>query len=298
MTALCRLCPRRCGAARTKGDTGFCGAGNALRVARAALHFWEEPPISGTRGSGAVFFSHCPLKCVYCQNFSISTGGDGLVISVDRLVDIFFELAAAGAHNINLVSPTQYTEEIISAITMAKARGFCLPFVWNTGGYECADTLRRLDGLVDIYLTDFKYMSPSLAERFSAAPDYPQYAREALCEMLRRQPKCEYDGDGLLRRGVIVRHLVLPGCTEDTKDILDYLSDFRGARLSLMGQFTPQPTCAHPQLLRPLTEEEYADVIGYAELLGLTDAFIQERGSASESFIPQFDYTGVMPERK
>ncbi|MBQ9429655.1 MAG: radical SAM protein [Clostridia bacterium] len=294
----CRLCPRRCGALRADGGVGFCGAGKSLRVSRAALHFWEEPPISGTRGSGTVFFSHCPLKCIYCQNYAISTGGDGLDISVDRLVDIFFELAAAGAHNINLVSPTQYTAEIIAAIKAARARGFALPVVWNTGGYELPETLRRLAGLVDIYLTDFKYMSPRLAEDFSAAPDYPAYAKAALCEMLRQQPECRYDGDGILRRGVIVRHLVLPGCTDDTKDVLDYLADDRRARLSLMGQYTPQPTCAHPQLSRPITEEEYADVIGYAELLGFTDAFVQERESAKESFIPKFDYTGVLPERK
>lgn len=292
----CRLCPRRCGAVRSAGSVGFCGADGSLRVARAALHFWEEPPISGTRGSGTVFFSHCPLKCIYCQNHEISSGGDGLVISTDRLTDIFFELRAAGAHNINLVSPTQYTDEIIAAVSAAKARGFDLPFVWNTGGYELADTLRRLDGLVDIYLTDFKYMSARLAGAFSAAPDYPAAARAALCEMLRQIPRGQYDADGLMRRGVIVRHLVLPGCTADTKDILDYLADLRGVRLSLMGQFTPQPTCTHPALSREVSAEEYDDVVGYAELLGFTDAFIQERGSASESFIPKFDYTGVLPK--
>lgn len=296
----CMLCPRRCSADRKSNKPGYCGADGKLKVARAALHFWEEPPISGTRGSGTVFFSHCPLKCVYCQNRGISSDGDGLEITVGRLTDIFFELREAGAHNVNLVSPTQYTEEIIAAVRAAKMRGFDLPIVWNTGGYESVETLRRLRGIVDIYLTDFKYHDPALAKKYSAAADYPTVCADALAEMVAEQPTCVYDGDGIMQRGVIVRHLVLPGHTEDSKDVLDYVWDHYGKNVafSLMSQYTPQADCPCAELRRPLSAEEYADVVGYAELLGMTDAFVQDGESVSESFIPKFDYTGVMPKEK
>lgn len=293
----CTLCPRVCGTDRASGGIGYCGAGNQLRVARAALHFWEEPPISGERGSGTVFFSHCPLQCVYCQNREISSGGDGLAITVDRLCDIFFELKAKGAHNINLVSPTQYADAIAEAIRMAKEKGIDLPFVYNTSGYERVETLQSLDGLIDIYLTDFKYMSASLGKKYSGAADYPAVAAAALCEMLRQQPVCSFDGV-LMTRGVIVRHLVLPGQTEDSKDVIDRVSDLCGKRayLSLMRQYTPPRTCLHPELMRPITDGEYDEVVGYAELLGITRLFLQESESVSESFIPKFDYSGVLPE--
>ena len=287
----CTLCPRRCGADRAV-ETGFCGAGRELKIARAALHFWEEPPISGTRGSGTVFFSHCPLQCVYCQNRAISACGDGLSVSDDRLVEIFFELAAKGAHNINLVSPTQYADRIAFAIRTAKARGFVLPFVWNTSGYESVETLRSLDGLVDIYLTDFKYASSALAARYSHAADYPAVAGAALAEMLRQQPKCVYYGE-LMTRGVIVRHLVLPSHTEDSKDVLDILSAYKPC-LSLMRQYTPQSGCPYAELARPITDAEYETVVGYALLCGLNKLFLQDGESVSESFIPAFDYEGVL----
>ncbi len=287
----CTLCPRRCGADRAV-ETGFCGAGRELKIARAALHFWEEPPISGTRGSGTVFFSHCPLQCVYCQNRAISACGNGLSVSDDRLVEIFFELAAKGAHNINLVSPTQYADRIADAIRAAKARGFVLPFVWNTSGYESVETLRSLDGLVDIYLTDFKYASSALAARYSHAADYPVVAGAALVEMLRQQPKCVYNGE-LMTRGVIVRHLVLPSHTEDSKDVLDILSAYKPC-LSLMRQYTPQSGCPYAELARPITDAEYETVVGYALLCGLNKLFLQDGESVSESFIPAFDYEGVL----
>ncbi len=292
---ICTLCPRLCGADRKNGNTGYCGANGSLKVARAALHMWEEPPISGEKGSGTVFFSHCPLKCVYCQNREISSGGDGLEISTERLCEIFFELKEKGAHNINLVSPTQYTDEIIAAIKMAKKKGFDLPFVYNTSGYERVETLSRLTGLVDIYLTDFKYMSPAAAKRYSNAEDYPRVATAALCEMIRQQPKCIFDGE-LLKKGVILRHLVLPDNTGDTKDVIDTFSKIcrGGAYLSLMRQYTPQDDCKCVEIARPITDSEYNEVVNYALLSGIKNMFLQDGESVSESFIPPFNYEGVL----
>lgn len=294
--AICELCPRRCGANRTVGAVGACGAGSRLRVARAAPHFWEEPPISGDRGSGTVFFSHCPLQCVYCQNRHISNGGFGIDITVERLCEIFFDLAARGVHNINLVSPTQYTKKIIAAIRMAKAQRFPLQFVWNTGGYERVETLRMLDGLVDIYLTDYKYADATLAERYSGAVDYPIVAEAALAEMVRQQPQCVHSDD-LLLSGVIVRHLVLPTHASDSIEVVRRVYTAYGDHviLSLMSQYTPVGDCGFPELAAPVTAEEYARVIDFARACGVTNAFIQEEGCVSESFIPAFDTTGVLP---
>lgn len=296
----CKLCPRLCGADRTAGEVGFCGADGRLRVARAAPHMWEEPPISGKRGSGTVFFSHCPLRCVYCQNRNISSGGFGTDITVGRLCDIFFELAEKGVHNINLVSPTQYTREIIAAVRMAKARGFSLPFVWNTGGYERVETLRALGGLVDIYLTDYKYASCALAARYSDAADYPAAADAALREMVRQQPHCVWGGE-LLTRGVIVRHLVLPTHADDSCEVVRRVYDAYGDRviLSLMSQYTPVGDCGgFAELASPVSAEEYDRVVDFALSLGVENAFIQEGGCVSESFIPAFDTTGVLPEKE
>ena len=291
----CTLCPRLCGAEREKGNIGYCGADGGLKVARAALHMWEEPPVSGVNGSGTVFFSHCPLKCVYCQNKEISSGGDGLVISIDRLCEIFFELRDKGAHNINLVSPTQYTNEIIEAICMAKENNIGIPFVYNTSGYECIETLEKLDGLVDIYLTDFKYMSAEKAKRYSNALDYPTVASAALKKMMAQQPKCVFDGE-LLKRGVIVRHLALPGNISDSKDVIDAVTDICGdnAYLSLMRQYTPPKDCAYKEIARSLTDREYEEVVNYALLCGVKKMFIQDGESVSESFIPAFNYEGVL----
>lgn len=290
----CTLCPRRCRADR-KNAVGFCGAESDLKVARAALHFWEEPPISGTRGSGTVFFSHCPLQCVFCQNREISSGGDGLSITDARLCEIFYELKTKGAHNINLVSPTQYADRIAAAICKVKTDGFDLPFVWNTSGYETVETVRMLDGLVDIYLTDFKYMSSTVAKRYSHAADYPAVAAAALREMLRQQPTCSFDGE-LLQKGVIVRHLLLPANLADSKDVIDAFCEICGenAWLSLMRQYTPPSDCAYSELLRPITDAEYDEVVNYALLCGIKNIFLQDGESVSESFIPAFDYEGVL----
>ena len=291
----CTLCPRFCGADREKNIKGYCGADGNLKVARAALHMWEEPPISGTQGSGTVFFSHCPLKCVYCQNRDISSGGDGLVITVDRLCEIFFELKEKGAHNINLVSPTQYTNEIIAAIRMAKDKGFDLPFVYNTSGYERVETLAALSGLIDIYLTDFKYMSSHAAKRYSNAADYPAVAKAALCEMMHQHPQCEFVGE-IMTRGIIVRHLILPDNTGDSKDVIDAFTDIcgSGAWLSLMRQYTPQGDCAFAEIARPITDVEYDEVVNYALICGIKNIFLQDGESVSESFIPAFNYEGVL----
>lgn len=219
----CRICPKNCGVNREIGETGFCRAGANLTVARAALHHWEEPCISGSRGSGTVFFAGCNLGCVFCQNAKISRGGAGKEITADRLYEIFFELERKGAHNINLVTPSHFLPKILPVIRRAKENGFKIPFVMNCGGYESVDSLKALEGLIDIYLPDFKYISPKLAEKYSHAPNYAEIAKAALSEMVRQQPACCFSEDGLLTRGVIVRHLLLPGQIKDAKAVLSYL---------------------------------------------------------------------------
>ncbi len=293
----CRLCPRECGADRLSGQAGACGAvGDQIRVARAALHFWEEPCLSGSDGSGAVFFSFCPLKCVYCQNRAISRGDAGKNISIERLAEIFLELQAQKAHNINLVTPTHYVPQIVLALQEAKRQGLAIPVVCNCGGYEKPETLRLLDGLVDIYLPDFKYLSSETAGRYSGAPDYPERAKEALAEMVRQTGEPVFDIHGIMQKGVIVRHLLLPGKLQEAKDVVRYLYQTYGDRiyLSLMSQFTPLENVAGwPELNRTVTEEEYNDLVDYALNLGVENGFIQEGGAADESFIPQFDCEGV-----
>ena len=292
----CTLCPRECHADRTGGQTGFCGAGSELKAARAALHFWEEPCISGKKGSGAVFFSGCSLGCVYCQNYGISRGTAGKEISVSRLAEIFFELEQEGAQNINLVTPTHFAPRIAESIARAKRQGFRLPFVWNSGGYEKVETLRMLDGLIDIYLPDFKYMSASLAGRYSGAPDYPRWAKAAVAEMFRQVGEAEFGGDGGMRRGMIVRHLTLPGCLEDSKAVLKYLFESFGNQIyySIMNQFTPlEPLKDYPELYRKVPRQDYDALVDFAVELGIENGFVQEGGTAAESFIPAFDGKGV-----
>lgn len=290
----CALCPRECGADRKKAP-GFCGAGAEIRVARAAPHFWEEPCISGSKGSGTVFFSGCQLHCVYCQNRAISDGRAGKTITRERLTEIFFELLGKGVHNVNLVTPDPYLPAVAEAIGDAKKKGFPLPFVMNCSGYEKPEALRALEGLIDVYLPDFKYASPLLAKKYSFAPDYPAVAKEALAEMVRQQPKAVYDADGLLQKGVLVRHLLLPGHTEDSEKVLAYLRTHYGdsVRVSIMSQFTPFGLEKFPELNRTVTEEEYDEVVSFAWKLGYRDAYIQDGSAASESFIPEFDSEGV-----
>ena len=292
----CLLCPRKCGINRSTGQTGVCGVSAEIRVARAALHYWEEPCISGEKGSGAVFFSGCSLHCVFCQNREISDGKAGKVISKERLSDIFIELAGKGANNINLVTPGQYIPDIVWAVNDARRRGMELPIVYNTSGYEDAKELKLLEGIVDVYLPDFKYMDSALSAKYSRAKDYPSVAKQALSEMVRQQPRVVIDdATGLIQKGVIVRQLLLPGHVNDAKAILKYLHDTyqNSIYISMMSQFTPIALKDYPEINRTVTGREYERLIDYAIKIGITNAFIQEGDVAKDSFIPAFDCEGV-----
>ena len=289
---ICNLCPRRCGAMRTeKEGSGRCGMPWLPVVARAALHFWEEPCISGTRGSGTVFFSGCPLGCVYCQNSRISRENFGKAVSVERLREIFLALIGQGAHNINLVTPTHFAPAIRSALR----EPLPVPVVWNSGGYERVETLRTLAGRVQIYLPDLKYADRDLAAAYSAAPDYFPVAQAAIREMVRQTGPCVFGDDGLLRRGVVIRHLLLPGGLDNTRRVMDWVADAFPAGtvlFSLMSQYTPQPG-ARGLLSRPVTGGEIRAALRYMENVGITAGYTQERTSARAEYTPPFDLTGV-----
>lgn len=292
----CLLCPRKCGINRRTGQTGVCGVLSEIKVARAALHYWEEPCISGKRGSGAVFFSGCSLHCVFCQNREISDGKAGKLISKERLSDIFMELADKGANNINLVTPGQYIPDIVWAVNDAKSRGMKLPIIYNTSGYENVTDLKLLEGIVDVYLPDFKYMDSTLSARYSRAKDYPSVAKKALSEMVRQQPDVVIDdATGLIQKGVIVRQLLLPGHVNDAKAVLKYLYDtyHDHVYISMMSQFTPIALKDYPEINRTVTRREYERLVDYALEIGITNAFIQEGDVAKDSFIPAFDCEGV-----
>lgn len=296
----CELCPRRCRADRAAGERGVCGATDTLRLARAALHFWEEPPISGEAGSGTVFFSGCPLKCVYCQNHEISTGNFGIDVPPERLAQIMLELQDQGALNINLVTATHYAHLLPEAIVAARAQGLAIPIVYNTSGYERVEAVRELDDLVDIWLTDFKYADAGLGRALSHVPDYPSVAQSALIEMARqleRHGGGAARADGTWTRGIIVRHLVLPGHAEDSCRVLDLIWDAVGdVPISVMNQYTPNAAmrAAGGELARAVTREEYECVLDHADDLGFTQMFWQEGGAVDESFTPPFDTTGVL----
>lgn len=292
----CLLCPRKCGINRSTGQTGVCGVSSEIKVARAALHYWEEPCISGKRGSGAVFFSGCSLHCVFCQNREISDGKEGKVISKERLSDIFMELADKGANNINLVTPGQYIPDIVWAVNDAKSRGMKLPIIYNTSGYENVTELKLLEDIVDVYLPDFKYMDSTLSARYSRAKDYPSVAKQALSEMVRQLPDVVIDdATGLIQKGVIVRQLLLPGHVNDAKAVLKYLYDtyHDHVYISMMSQFTPIALKDYPEINRTVTRREYERLVDYALEIGITNAFIQEGDVAKDSFIPAFDCEGV-----
>ena len=288
--AECTLCPRRCGVDR-RVKTGLCGMGESPRVARAALHLWEEPCISGTRGSGTVFFSGCTLRCAFCQNYEISHLGRGKEISVRRLADIFRELENEGAHNISLVTATPFVFAVLDALSLYRPG---IPVVWNSGGYETADTVKRLEGAVDVYLPDLKHVSPRLSRLCAGAPDYFDFASAALLEMCRQTGPAVYDENGLMQKGVLVRHLILPGCTVDSCRALDFIAENLppGTPGSLMRQYTPSPHCRVPGLDRRITDEEYARVLAHFEALGLS-GYTQEKESADAAYTPPFDLTGV-----
>ncbi len=304
----CRLCPRNCGVNRLAGELGYCREPAALYAGRAALLQWEEPVISGSRGSGAVFFAGCNMGCVFCQNHDIARGRAGQEITPARLTEIFFSLQEQGAHNINLVTPSHYLPLLLPALREAKSQGLSIPIVYNTAAYERVEAIQALEGLVDIYLPDLKYISSGLSLRYSKAADYFSYASAAIAEMVRQtgaplfsdgSSSLDYEDDAedpLMVRGVIVRHLALPGCAEDSRAVLHYLHEAYGDQIfiSLMSQYTPMPqTSQDPLLSRPLTEEEYEDLVDYAVEIGIENGFIQGGETASESFIPAFDGTGL-----
>lgn len=290
----CRLCPRRCGADRSQA-CGRCGAGAQAKVARAAKHLWEEPCISGTRGSGTVFFSGCELGCVFCQNREISRGNFGMEVTEARLAEIFLELQGQQVHNINLVTPLQYTPQILAALDLAKPE-LSLPVVVNCGGYARKETLERWQDYADIWLPDLKYHSAELSARYSGAADYFDYASKAIIEMHRQQPVVEWNADGTLRRGLIVRHLILPGAWKDSLQLLEWLDSALpkdGFLLSLMRQYTPTEACGeYPEINRRLTTFEYDKVVNRAAEMGFR-GFTQEASSAKAEYTPDFDLTGV-----
>ena len=292
----CRVCPRNCNVDRLSDQKGFCRAGAEIILARAALHMWEEPCISGKEGSGAVFFSGCSLGCKFCQNGQISRGQTGKKVTADRLADIFLELQQQKANNINLVTAGHFLPQVAEAIEKSRNRGLQIPVVYNSSGYEKSEMLKLLEGLVDIYLPDFKYMDPELAEKYSYARDYPEVAREALKEMVRQTGTPEFDRQGIMKKGVIVRHLLLPGHVKDSRRVLEYLLSTYGKEIyiSLMNQYTPMPAMKDdPRLTRKVTDREYQRLIDYGIQLGLENGFIQEGETAKESFIPEFNGEGI-----
>lgn len=294
---LCTLCPRECNANRIEGKSGFCGVvGEEIYLARAALHMWEEPCISGENGSGTVFFSGCPLRCVYCQNYNIAHAKSGKSVTKERLVDIFLELQGKGANNINLVTPTHYTPEIVWAVKIARNKGLILPIVYNCSGYEKVETLKMLEGIVDIYLTDFKYMDCGIAKKYSHAENYPEIAKAALQEMVRQTDEAVFTEAGMMQRGVIVRHLLLPGYLDNAKAVVKYIYETYGDKvfISLMNQYTPLSQVEnYPEINRRVTEEEYDELVDFAIEIGVENGFIQEGETAEESFIPEFNNEGV-----
>lgn len=292
----CCLCPRKCHADRTAGKTGYCGMDQTVRVARAALHMWEEPCISGRRGSGAVFFTGCNLRCCFCQNRDIAIGDSGLEITINRLAEIFLELQEKGAANINLVTGTHYIPQIIAALKIAKEKGMNLPAVYNCGGYESVEALKMLEGYIDVYLPDYKYAQSELARKYSHALDYPQTALRAIGEMLRQTGSAQFDENGYIRRGTIVRHLILPGHTKNSKEALTVLHQTYGNQIyiSIMNQYTPIfKQKEYTELNRRVTKREYEKVLDYAFEIGIENGFFQDGETARESFIPAFDYEGV-----
>ncbi|MBE6888025.1 MAG: radical SAM protein [Ruminococcaceae bacterium] len=291
----CNLCPRNCNADRSK-NVGYCKMTDTLKVSRAALHFWEEPCISGENGSGTVFFSGCNMGCVYCQNQDISHQGFGREITVERLAEIFIELQNKKAHNINLVTPTHFVPQIVQATEKSRKNGLSIPVVYNTSGYEKVENIERLKGTVDVFLPDFKYISSTTAQKYSFCADYPDAAKQAIAAMVKQTGPCVFDDDGIIRKGVIVRVLVLPGHTDEAKQIIEYLYSTYGDDIfiSIMSQYTPCTNLEkYPEINRKLTWKEYDDVVDFAAELGVENGFVQEGESASESFIPPFNLEGV-----
>ena len=291
----CRLCPRQCGVDRSK-QTGYCGVSDRVKLARAALHFWEEPCISGERGSGTVFFSGCALKCVFCQNYQLSAGHFGKEVSIQRLAEIFLELQQQGAHNINLVTGGHYVPQIVQALELVR-KDLKIPVVYNSSGYHTVETLRQLKGYVDIYLPDLKYYSPERSARYSNARDYFAVASQAVQEMFSQVGPVQFDEQGMLQKGVVVRHMVMPNGVEDTMDILTWIAEhlpLDDILVSVMSQYTPfYKSADYPEINRRLTQEEYDRVLDWMECMGIEQGFVQELSSAKEEYTPDFSLQGV-----
>ena len=291
----CRLCPRNCSVNRNCGEVGYCNASSEITIAKYYLHKWEEPCITGNNGSGTIFFTYCNLRCLFCQNYKISSLNYGLEISTKRFSEICLELQDRGATNINLVTPTHFVPLIIDGIKLAKKNGLVIPIVYNSSGYETVDTIKMLDGIVDIYLPDFKYYSDEYAIKYSGCKNYFKYADEALREMVKQKGRCKFDSNGNMISGVLVRHLLLPGMENDSKKILKYLYDNYGSNIyiSIMNQYTPVRKCKYDELNDRILDSIYDDVIDYAWDIGIRNAFIQEEGTQSDSFIPDFDISSL-----
>lgn len=287
----CNLCPRNCGINRNKGARGFCTQTSEIKIGRSALHYWEEPCISGEKGSGTVFFSGCSLRCVYCQNYNLGRGEVGQKLHERELCDIFIDLQNQGAHNINLVTAEHFAPHIKDAVIKARKKGLIIPVILNSGGYVSEETLEILKDVIDIYLVDFKYMNSETAAKYSSAPDYPEIAKKAISKMLELVGRPVFDEDGILQKGVVVRHLCLPSHSGESKDIIKYLfGNYKtGIIYSIMRQYTPvRKSEKYPNLNRKLTEEEYDEVIDFCVETGIEDAYIQDDECALESFIPDF----------
>ena len=288
----CMLCPRCCCVNRNSGEIGFCKAGNKIKVAKAYLHMWEEPPITGKNGSGTIFFSNCNLRCMYCQNYYISEEGNGVEIDINRFSDICLELQNKGASNINLVTPTHYIPLIIDGLKIAKKNGLKIPIVYNSSGYERVEVIQLLKDVIDVYLPDFKYYDDEYAYKYSKCKNYFKYASDALHEMISQKGECVFDNDGNIISGVIVRHLIIPNREEDSKKILKYLYNEFGDKIffSIMNQYTPVRVCKYSELNGKVSNSTYDDIINYAWDIGIRNAFIQDGETQSDSFIPKWDF--------
>lgn len=292
----CRLCPRNCNINRNIGELGFCNSGSAVKLARVSLHQWEEPCLSGTKGSGTIFFSNCNLRCVFCQNHKISQEYTGKEVSIERLSEIFLEQQARGAHNINLVTPTHFVPQIIEGIKLAREAGLSLPIVYNSNGYENIETIKALKGIIDIYLPDLKYYNNKYAIKYSKVQNYFQFASKAIIEMVSQVPAPIFTKDGLMLKGVIIRHLMLPGLLFDSKKVIDFIHNKFGdsVYLSLMNQYTPMFNASkYPEINKPLNQDHYETLVDYCISKGITKGFMQEEGTVSESFVPNFNLAGI-----
>lgn len=292
----CNICPRNCNVNRLNNELGFCHSGSSIKISKVSLHKWEEPCISGENGSGTIFFSNCNLRCCFCQNHKISHEGFGKEVSIDRLSEIFIEQQERGAHNINLVTPTHYVPQIISAIEKAKAKGLNIPILYNSSGYEKVETIKLLKGYIDVYLPDIKYFSDKYAVKYSNAPNYFSYAESSVKEMVSQVGEVKLDSSGMIKKGVIIRHMMLPGLLFDSKKIIDFVVKNFGdsVYVSIMNQYTPMFNAEkYPEINKPLKPEIYDSLIDYALSAGITNGFIQENGTSSEAYVPDFDLSGI-----